>query len=83
MIRMNLQNGNRLTEFKNELLLAGGRVGVRDSQGVGKGHVHTAVFKMDNQQGPNYIAHGTLFNGMWQAGWDGGLGEKGYMSTYG
>ena len=24
----------------------------RDSQGVWDGHVHTAIFKMDNQQGP-------------------------------
>ena len=24
----------------------------RDSQGIGEGHAHTAVFKMDNQQGP-------------------------------
>ena len=23
----------------------------RDSQGVGDGHVHTAIFKIDNQQG--------------------------------
>ena len=27
-------------------------MGRRDSQGVWNGHVHTAVFKMDNQQGP-------------------------------
>ena len=27
-------------------------MGRRDSQGVRDGHVHTAVFKMDNQQGP-------------------------------
>ena len=26
--------------------------GGRDSQGVWDGHVHTAIFKMDNQQGP-------------------------------
>ena len=24
----------------------------RDSQGVWDGHVHTGIFKMDNQQGP-------------------------------
>ena len=36
---------------------------VRD---FGKVHVHTAIFKMDNQQRPTvyYIAHGTLLNGM-------------------
>ena len=32
----------------------------------------TAVFKMNNQQGPA-IAHGTLLNVMWQPGWEGGL----------
>ena len=31
-----------------ELMVAGGK----DSQGVWEGHVHTAIFKMDNQQGP-------------------------------
>ena len=30
----------------------GGRIRGRDSYGVWDGHVHTAIFKMDNQQGP-------------------------------
>ena len=30
----------------------GERMGERDSQAVWEGHIHTAVFKMDNQQGP-------------------------------
>ena len=30
----------------------GGRMGSRDSYGVWNGHVHTAIFKMDDQQGP-------------------------------
>ena len=30
----------------------GGRMGSRDSYGVWNGHVHTAIFKMDNQQAP-------------------------------
>ena len=30
----------------------GGRMGGRDIQGVWGGHVHTAIFKMDKQQGP-------------------------------
>ena len=29
-----------------------GRLGGRDSLGVWDGHGHTAIFKMDNQQGP-------------------------------
>ena len=33
---------------ETELMVAGGR----NSQGVWDGHVHTAKFKMDNQQGP-------------------------------
>ena len=49
-------------------------MGRRDSQGVRDGHVHTAVFKMDNQQGPNRVAQRTLINVMWQPGWEGSLG---------
>ena len=36
----------------NLWLLSGGRIGGRDSQGVWDGHGHTAVFNMENQQGP-------------------------------
>ena len=43
----------------------------------------TAVFKMDNQQGPVCPAHGTLFNVIWQPGREWGLGESGYMHVYG
>ena len=52
-----------------------GKGGEKDSQGVWNGHVHTAVFKMDSQQG--------LLNVMWQPGWEGSLGENGYMYIYG
>ena len=34
------------------LWLPGVRVGGQDSQGVWDGHVHSAIFKMYNQQGP-------------------------------
>ena len=44
MIQVNLQNRSRLTDLDRELMVAGGR----DSQGVWDGHVHTALFKMDN-----------------------------------
>ena len=50
------------------------RVG-EDSKGVWDGHVHTAVFKMDNQQGPP-IAQGTRLNVMWQPGWEGEFGGE-------
>ena len=42
----------------------------------------TATFKMNHQQGLT-IAHGTLLNVMWQPGWEGSLGENGYMHMYG
>ena len=42
-----LQNRNVLTERKNKW-----EKGEWDSQGVQGGHVNTAIFKMDNQQGP-------------------------------
>ena len=29
-----------------------------------------------------YIAQGTLLNVMWQPGWEGSLGENGYMYMY-
>ena len=46
--------------------------------------VHTAIFKMDDQQGSTYcIAQGTLLNIMWQPGWEESLGENGYMYMYG
>ena len=41
---MNLQNRNRLTDFKNELMVANGK-----GEGLWKGHVHTDIFKTDNQ----------------------------------
>ena len=34
------------------LWLPGGKFGGRDNQGVWDGHVYTAIFNMDNQQGP-------------------------------
>ena len=49
----------------------------RDDQGVWDGHVPTAIFKTDNQQGPTVSvptrAHGTLLSIMWQPGWEGTL----------
>ena len=56
MMQMDLQNS--LTDLENEFLAVGGGGGMReekDNYGVWDGHVHTAIFKMDNQLGP--IAH--------------------------
>ena len=41
-----------------------------------------AIFEMDNQQ-TYCIAYETLFNVMRQPGWEGALGENGYMYMYG
>ena len=53
MIQMNfctkLSQTRRLREQTYD---AGGRVWGRYSQGVWDGHVHTAIFNMDDQQGP-------------------------------
>ena len=45
---MNLQNRKRLTDQKINLRVPGGR----DSQEVWDSHVHTAILKIGNQQGP-------------------------------
>ena len=46
----NLYNRNRLTDFWEGTYNCRGK-GRRDSQRVWDWHVHTAIFKMDNQQG--------------------------------
>ena len=53
MIQMNLQNRKRLTDLANVLVVAWRMDQGRDSYGVWDGLAHTAVFKMDNQQGPS------------------------------
>ena len=54
---------HRLTDLENELMV----VGVGGQLGVWNGQVHTAIFKMDNQQGPTIqhtklcsVLHGSL-----------------------
>ena len=34
-------------------------------------------------KGSYHIAQGTLLNVTWQAGWEGSLGENGYLYMYG
>ena len=53
------------------LWLLGGRGNQRDWDE----HVHTAIFKIDNQQGPS-IQHMKLSaQCLWQPGWEGNLGR--------
>ena len=49
---MNELTRQRLTDLEIGLMVAVGvgKDGGRKSQGVWDGHVHTAIFKMDNQQ---------------------------------
>ena len=49
MIHIILQNRKRLGYLKNKLKSI---VGGRDSQEIGDRCVHTAILKIDNQQGP-------------------------------
>ena len=51
-------------------MVAGGKDGRRDSWGVWDGHGQTAIFRMDNQQGPTVccmelcsVLHGSLDGG--------------------
>ena len=49
MIQMNLQYRNILTGLEKELMVVRGKNGGRDNYGVWDCHVHTAIFKTDNQ----------------------------------
>ena len=47
------QNRNRLTDLENKLMVTEGeRWEGRDKLGVWDCHIHTTIFKIDNQQGP-------------------------------
>ena len=76
---MYLQNGNRLKDLEKLM--------VTRREGWGEGIVrefgmdmYTLLYlKWITKKNPLYIAHGTLLNVMWQLGWEGSLGESGYM----
>ena len=52
MIQMNiLANQKQTNRLREQIMVAGGIMGRRDSQRVWDGHVHTDICKMDNQQG--------------------------------
>ena len=81
-------NTNELTKQKEthrlkrmKLRLLGEDVG-GDSQGVWGGHVHTAVFKMDNHKNLLYSTENSA-QCMQQPGWERSLGENKYMYMYG
>ena len=76
MIQMNFfTKQKRLTDLEKELMItSGGTMEGRDDQGIWDQHTHTAVFKVDNQQGTS-TAQGTVLNGTRQPGWEGSLGR--------
>ena len=59
MILMNIFAKQRQTCRLRELMVMEGRVGERDRPGVWDGYVHTAKFKIENQQGPT-VSHREL-----------------------
>ena len=73
---------NRLTDLREWTYGYGGKTGGRDSWGIWDGQEQTPVFKMGNQQELNCTAQGTVLNVMWQPGWEGRLGENGYIYIY-
>ena len=84
---MNLQNRKGLRS-REQTGLPGGKMG-REGEGVWDGHVHTAVFKTDNQQGPT-VPHRELYSILYNRlmvirgeGWGKGqLGSLGCTHTH-
>ena len=81
MTKTNLfTNRNRLTE--NKLRVAEGRKGGRGNWGVWDGCVHTAIYKMDSQQGPT-VYHMDLCSRLCGRLDGRGVRGDGYMHVYG
>ena len=80
---MNSQNRKTFADLKNDLQLLGWREGWgRDSQGDWDGHVHTAIFKIGNQQGCT-VQHRELYSMLCGSlEQEGSFGENGYMCMY-
>ena len=47
-----LRNRNKLIDLENELMVTRGEQCRMDRLGIWDGYVHTAIFKINNQQGP-------------------------------
>ena len=47
-----LQNRNRVTDAENKLMVTTGGKWGRDKLGDWDWHIHTTIYKIDNQQGP-------------------------------
>ena len=58
----------------------GGRMGEKDSEGIWDGHIHIAMFKMDNQQEPMYSTGNSAQ--CYAAAWMGGEGGGEWIHVY-
>ena len=77
MIQMKLLTKYRLTDQKTNLWL----LGEGDSSGLWEGHVHTAIFKMDDQQKP--IVYSTWNSAQcYVPAWMGGGFEEEWIHAY-
>ena len=83
MIQMNLFTKQKQTDLENELIVMGGKTGGRDSYGVCDGRVHLLYFKWITNKDLLYSKGNSTLKVMWQLGWEGRLGENGYMYIYG
>ena len=86
MIQMNLQNENRHTGLENELLVVRGKERISREFGIDvqpRTDMSTLLYLkwISNKD----LLYGTwnLPSVMWQPGWEGSLGENGYMGMYG
>ena len=80
---MNLQNRNRLTDLENQFMVIrreGWREGMVREFGM---DMYTLLYLKWSANKDLYIGHGPLLNFMWQPGWEGSMGENGYMYMYG
>ena len=78
-----LQNRNRLTDLKEWTYDYGGR-GEEREEGIIREFgmdIYTLLYLKSTKT--YCIAQGTLFNVMWQPGWEGSLGENGYVYMQG
>ena len=64
-------------------MVARGKEGGKGELVVWDSHVHTAVFKMDNQQGPTLCYSTGNSAQCYVAAWMGGKFGEGYMYIYG
>ena len=61
----------------------GGKDRGKGQLGSLKGHAHTPIFKMDNQQGPAAWHRGLCSTVSGHVGWEGSSEESGHSDLYG